>query len=155
MDPKIITKVKKIARGLSRGKSKMHFDDLVQEGLLGIWLSNEVVDVNNNIIFTIAKRKMIDYIRKEYGHRNTNTKINANTISLTKFTFEGNAFGYDVSDYNSINDTFEILNLLEKVPEESKVLIIAVSEGWTLKEIGNLWGITESRASQIRSIAKV
>lgn len=113
-------------------QNKDNSKDLVQDAYEILWLNIKSVEFDKakSYLFTVAYRKMIDFIRK-------NKRISA---------FE-TAPEMDFSHSDQYSDLKEILNeAVSKLPEDQRtVVLLRDYEGYSYDEISEITGLSESQ----------
>jgi len=113
-------------------QNKDNSKDLVQDAYEILWLNIKLVEFDKakSYLFTVAYRKMIDFIRK-------NKRISA---------FE-TAPEMEYSHSEQYSDLKEILNFaVSKLPEDQRtVVLLRDYEGYSYDEISEITGLNESQ----------
>ena len=134
------------------------FDDLVQEGMIEWWRnpSEQALGIR-------MKRRMIDWLRSWYGRKGSYkykytrqlktlewTEPPPGSTSKTALQELVAPVGRDRSTEDAVMAT-EFLSEIAELPERERDAVTYKLQESTLRKIGERYGITESRVSQIRS----
>jgi RNA polymerase sigma factor (sigma-70 family) len=125
--------------------SGVPFEDLVQEGMIGILEAKAHFDSAKNVKFSTyavywIKKRMLNAIANEKKHSLDAMQLDSNTVSEKTDTTTKNA------DIDS--------SLLKDMPEiEKKVILMLYQEQLTLNEIAQKLNITRERARQTKEKA--
>ena len=136
---KYINLVRKIAHSFNN--SSLDFDDLVQEGLLGLYEAHKNFDQNRGATFvTFAshciKNQILAYIKQEQRH-------SAKSVS-----------DFQTIEQLSDQQNNESLDLPEDMPDiERKILNLYFTEKKTLAQIAERLNISREKARQLKNKA--
>jgi RNA polymerase sigma factor for flagellar operon FliA len=135
----------------------MDYDDVVQAALIGLWEAAQRWCPDVGVPFWVYARtrihgSVVDELRRLSGRRG---RVQA--VSLNE-SVDGNmsrleAVGEEEAGYAKLEDEQEadlVLELMGELPERLRlVLWLRHCEGLTLREIGEIMGVTEGRVCQL------
>jgi len=127
-------------------KEGVSFEDLIQEGFLGLLEAKERFDPSKKIKFStyafyLIKKKILDAIRKENIQ-------SLNSIKLKEEILEGTYYGENLEsrdfDVASLNKNLSVL--------EQKIFRLHFQEGKTLSQIAKELSIRREKVRQIKQL---
>ena len=164
-DPATIQMVARIADGLvSRNQAiRRHRDDLVQEGLFGIWQSRATGP--EPLLAVIARRRMIDWLRAESGRLGSPRMA---SLYRTSSLDERIATTSDLSlvdmipdpgpdPYQQVEDRSMLAWVVAQLPRlkpRHREVVVGFLREAPLSEIAARWKVSESRVSQVAGDAR-
>ncbi|MDP8322624.1 MAG: sigma-70 family RNA polymerase sigma factor [Candidatus Stygibacter australis] len=122
--------------------SGLPYDDLVQEGMIGLWEAMQRYDPEKGAKLTTyaaywIKKRIIDAINSEHKHHLNSSELNEDiTAADEKYEYSENE---------------EKLKLPDKMPELEKIVLsLSFEEQLTLNEIAEKLNITREKCRQLK-----
>ena len=160
-EPYVRALITKKAFGTDQG----NIDDITQEVFVGLMRTFPTFDATHPETFrswlsTVVRFQVIEASRRQRGKKGTH-RYSVDTMSLADMTNDGTPFdirGTDASPEEQIINADRARSLriaLRTLPDRERRLVIMRGVlGIKLKDIGEIFGFTESRAAQLYKAAK-
>lgn len=131
-----------------------HVDDLHQVAMLAVWRA----DATGSLATVVARRQMIDYARGVFGREGSaRRQVRTRSLDALQDPAEDRpAWEPSAADdpEGTVCDRDTAARALAAMTVKQRTVVLATGAGWTLREVGEAMGTSESCACQLRRHAR-
>lgn len=121
---------------------QFEIEDLVQEALIQLWRSNEVIESPINYVFTSIKNRALNNIR---SNKKINYKIDIDPNDYCVNDFMG--------DLIALESSKMIADTIAQLPEQSRNVMLLIIQGLKGEEVAKELGISVSSVKTLKTLS--